>query len=64
VAPWGVNGNKHRHQTNKKAVSRRVKNSFSEFFHHFSQINIAKLTCQVKIESQFYPFELKMQDLF
>jgi hypothetical protein len=49
---------------NKKAVSRRVKKSFSEFFHHFPQINIAKLTCQVKIESQFYPFGLKMQDLF
>jgi hypothetical protein len=26
-----------------------------------SHLNATKLTCQVKIESQFYPFGLKMQ---
>jgi hypothetical protein len=35
----------------EKIVNRPTRNSIN---HHFPQMNIAKLTCQVKIESQFY----------
>ena len=48
---------------NKEAISRRTEEPFSEFFHH-CPTKVAQLTPQVNIESQFYPFWVKLQALF